>query len=30
MVYIAIDLHARQFSVSVLNQYNSTIFERTP
>jgi hypothetical protein len=29
MVYIGIDLHARQFSMSVLDQHNSSIFEQT-
>jgi hypothetical protein len=29
MVYIGIDLHARQFRMSVLDQHNSTIFEQT-
>ena len=29
MVCIGIDLHARQFRMSVLDQHNGTIFEQT-
>jgi hypothetical protein len=29
MIYIGIDLHARQLRMSVLDQHNSTIFEQT-
>jgi len=29
MVCTGIDLHARRFSMSVLDQHNSTIFEQT-
>lgn len=29
MLYIGIDLHARQFTMSVLDRHNSTIFEET-
>jgi len=29
MIYIGIDLHARNFSMAVLDQYNSIIFEQT-